>query len=121
LRSLRPHHALELRQLDAEHFAVEKEERRERLILGRSSNPGIDSKSSQEYRDLVRAKLPRVGSAMKGEIATNPTLISFLCSRTHMPQADRSQEGSVQTRMLPGREVLTDHTYSVENAGVIGC
>jgi len=78
LGRLRLLHAVEPGQFDAEHFAVEEEHGRLRLVLGGSRHLADNRQVGQESLHLGAAHFLRVAFAMMEDKAPHPIRIRFL-------------------------------------------
>ena len=78
LRLLRPSHVVQPGQIDAEHLAVEKQQRRKRLILGCRRDATRDRQIGQEGLHLRPSHLARMLLAMEKNEPSNPLDIGSL-------------------------------------------
>ncbi len=76
LRPLGAHHAIQPRQIDLQHLAVKKQQRRQGLILCRGRHTTGSGEVRQERLDLRAAHLPGMFLAVKENEAANPLQIS---------------------------------------------
>ena len=74
-RALGPHHPVHPRQLFCENFAIEEQQRSQRLILRRGRDPPLGCEVRQERFDLGPAHLPRVAFAVEVDEAARPVQV----------------------------------------------
>jgi hypothetical protein len=88
-RPLGPLDTLDVGQLYPEHFSVEEEERRERLILTRGGDTAVCSEVREELADLGRTHLGGVALAVEEYEALDPVDVGALGADAIMlePQA----------------------------------
>lgn len=75
LRTLDP---VEPRQFNPQHLLVEKQQRRQRLVLRGSSDVTLDREVREERCDLRRPQLARVSLAVKQDEASKPADVGLL-------------------------------------------
>ncbi len=73
----------------AQDFTVEKQQRRERLVLGRCAHSAMDGETGQKRGHLAAAHLGRMPYAMKTHVALDPAGVGLLRPATVMPQPQR--------------------------------
>ena len=65
-------------QVLIEHFAVEEQQRPERLILGGGGDPPVDGQRGEELRDLRRPHLGGMALAVEEDVAPDPAHVRLL-------------------------------------------
>lgn len=88
LGPLRPHNVVELRQLHAEHLAIQKEQGAERLVLGGGGDLVTHGQRGQECGDLGRAHVGGMPLVMEEDEPPDPVDVGFLGPPTVVPGAD---------------------------------
>ena len=84
--------------------AVEKQERAQRLVLGRSGNPTLDRQGAEKASDLGRAHLGGMALAVEEDVATDPPDVGFLGAPTAVAKAVRyGLQKPLETAILPLR------------------
>lgn len=101
-RPPRPDDALHPRNLDAEDVAVEKQERGQRLVLGRGADAVLDGEAREEALDLGRSHLARVPLAVEQDEAADPADVRSLGLRAAVAHPKRFAHAVEQT--LAGHE-----------------
>jgi hypothetical protein len=97
-RACRPLHAVEPCQLPTQHLAVEKEDRRERLVLRRRGHLSIRGKMIQERRHLGFAKHLGMPLAVEVDEAPDPVDVRLLRAPTVVARANRLVHALEQSR-----------------------
>lgn len=82
LRHLRPGHALEPRQLNRQHLAVQEQQGRQRLVLGRGADLAVDREVAQKIFDLGCAHVLGMTLAVKQDIAADPPDVRLFRAQT---------------------------------------
>lgn len=72
MRALGAHEPVQPGDLEAEHLAVEKQQRAQRLVLGGSRHLAVDGERGEEARELGRSHLGGVTLAVEQDVATDP-------------------------------------------------
>ena len=101
--TLRADDAVDESQLAAQHLAIEKQQRGERLILRRAADMEVDREARQEAVDLLLAEFGGVPLAMKDNEPLDPP---------HSPsraQWDAASENSRRRASTPGGTPLCAH------------
>jgi hypothetical protein len=78
LRAAGADEVVEPGQILLEHFAVEEQERPERLILGGGSDLPVDGQRGEELGDLWSPHLGRVALAVEEDVAPGPAHVRLL-------------------------------------------
>ena len=68
--------------ISSEHIPVEKEDRGQRLVLGRGADVALDRERGEKLRDLWRAHLRRMPLVMKENEAPDPADVCFIGAGT---------------------------------------
>jgi hypothetical protein len=84
---LRAHHLVEPRQRLSEDVLVEKQQRRERLVLRRRRHVALRGEPAQESRHLSRAHLARMPLLVEENEAADPVPVRLLGAPAVMPRA----------------------------------
>lgn len=79
----------EISEVDAEDVTIEKQQRRERLVLCRRGDACADGQVVEKGCDLGFTERRRVSRVVKEDEAANPGNIGGLCSRAVMAAAER--------------------------------
>ncbi len=72
LRPFRPRHVVQPGQIDTQHLAIQKQQRRQRLILRRRRHLALDRKMRQKRLHLRRPQVPGMAFAVKKNETTGP-------------------------------------------------
>lgn len=99
------HEVVEPWRLDAEHFAVEEQERREGLVLGRGRAPFDRGEVREEGGDLGGAELAGVAESGVTDEATHPVHVGLFGARAVVAKAEGSGQLVEQARLAHAREV----------------
>ncbi len=83
-RSSGTNDVVEPRDRHRQHFLIEKEQSRQRLILGRSSHRAFDRQIGQKAFDPGSSHGARMPLSMKQNKATNPTDVGLFCAIAEM-------------------------------------
>lgn len=135
-RALRTRHAVQPRELNPEDLPVEKQQRRERLVLRRRGHVALDREVIEKRSHLGRAHVARVPLAGEKDKATDPVQVRFLGAQAVVPLAQRvahlveQPRGSNRTRSyrfrikrLPHAQppiTVTGYPYSDADALIAG-
>src|SRR5262249_39709529 len=83
-----------------EDISIEKEQCRQRLILGGSTNAGLDGEARQEDVDLLLAHLARMPLAVKKDEAANPSHVGLFGAAAGVHGAQREAHTAEQAGLL---------------------
>lgn len=70
-------------------MAVQEQERRQRLVLGRGAGSTTFRQGAEELADLLHAQFVRVAAAVESDVAPDPAHVGLLRSATVVARADR--------------------------------
>lgn len=93
-RPLRAHGVLPHGDRYAEHFAVEKAQRGERLVRRGCADLPLHRQHGEERRHLAVTNLPRVRRRDMAEIPLRPAQVCLLSARAQVPQRARARNAS---------------------------
>ena len=88
---------------------VQKEQRRERLILRRGADALHAGEVGEERRNLVRPQRVRVAHAVELQEAADPAAVGFLGSRAVVSDAERSSDAVEELRLRSAAVVVAVH------------
>src|SRR6185503_7707332 len=92
-RSLGADDVVEPGELDVEHLPVEKEQRRQRLVLRRGRHLVVVGEGAQEGGDVLAAEIARMALAVEEDETANPVGVSTLGPQAVVVQADVLADG----------------------------
>jgi hypothetical protein len=101
LRTLGADHLLQPAEVQAEHVAVQKDQRTERLILRRGAYLSVHCQFREKLRDLVRTHLLGMALPVEQDKPLNPTDIRLFRPYAIVPQPDRFPDPVEQFRLVP--------------------
>jgi hypothetical protein len=90
-------HIVEPVELDLEHMAVEKEDRRKRLALGRYGHPALHGEVGEEAVEVVSVELAR-GPPVKLDVAADPGGVGLLGTDGVVADLDLGPHRSMRRR-----------------------
>ena len=98
LRAAGARDPLERLELEAEHLAIQEEDRRERLVLRRCRDATLVGERGEERDDMLRAQLAGMAPAVEADEALHPLRIGALGAQAVVAQADALAQGFEERR-----------------------
>ncbi len=105
LRHARPDHAVEPRQVDTQHLAVEEKQSGFCLVLSRARDVVDDRQGGEEGFDLGRAQFRRMTLAVVADEASNPRDVGLLRAKAVVLHAYDFADAVEERRRGPGERM----------------